>query len=439
MDFGIRIFPAAGSRQGLSEAATITRDVANMAAEPSRRANRHAAVPMENGDRGNGKLRVVTLVGGVGVTGGAERLAREIVTRLDPDRFERTLCVSRWPDDRIDPGAATAAVAELEEAGVSFLGIHRRNTLDLAGWRPLYDLLRDGTDVLHAHLFGSNAWAAIIGTVARTPAIVAHEHTWSFQGQPVRKLLDRRLIAARSDAFLAVSELDRKRMIEIERIDPGKVIFVPNGIPDRPVAGDGEIGRRLGIDVDGPVIGTVCVLRPQKALTVLIDAAAVLAERHPGLKVVIVGHGPQRPELERRIADLGLGRTVVLAGHRDDVPDLIRGFDVAVCSSDFEGTPLSVLEYMQAALPIVATRVGGIPDIIDDGGQGLLVDPRDPAAFAAAVKRLLDDPGLAARLGSSARERQHAEFDIDVTVRAVERIYEGLASGRTAAGLGAVT
>ena len=135
-------------------------------------------------------------------------------------------------------------------------------------------------------------------------------------------------------------------MTEIERIDPGKVIFVPNGIPGRP-AGDGRIGERLGIDVDGPVIGTVCVLRPQKALTVLIDAAALLVERHPGLKVVIVGHGPQQPELERRIAELGLERTVVLAGHRDDVPDLIRGFDVAVCSSDFEGTPLSVLEYMQ--------------------------------------------------------------------------------------------
>ena len=392
---------------------------------------------MENGGGRNGKLRVVTLVGGVGVTGGAERLAREIVTRLDPDRFDRTLCVSRWPDDRIDPEAASAAVAELEASGVRFLGLHRRNTLDFAGWRPLYELLRSGTDVLHAHLFGSNVWAAIVGTAARTPAIVAHEHTWSFQGQPVRKLLDRRLIAARSDAFLAVSELDRRRMTEIERIDPGKVIFVPNGIPGRP-AGDGRIGERLGIDVDGPVIGTVCVLRPQKALTVLIDAAALLVERHPGLKVVIVGHGPQQPELERRIAELGLERTVVLAGHRDDVPDLIRGFDVAVCSSDFEGTPLSVLEYMQTGLPIVATRVGGIPDIIEDGGQGLLVEPRDPAGLAAAVERLLGEPGLAARLGSSARERQHAEFDIDVTVRAIERIYEGLASGRTAADLGAV-
>ena len=153
---------------------------------------------------------------------------------------------------------------------------------------------------------------------------------------------------------------------------------------------------------------------------------------------MIVGDGPQQPELERRIAELGLERTVVLLGHRDDVPDLIRGFDVAVCSSDFEGTPLSVLEYMQARLPIVATRVGGIPDLIEDGGRGLLVEPRDPAGLAAAVARLLGDPELAAASWrSSARERQHAEFDIDVTVRAIERIYEGLASGRTAAELGA--
>ena len=114
-----------------------------------------------------------------------------------------------------------------------------------------------------------------LGTTARTPAIVAHEHTWSFQGQPVRKLLDRRLIAARADAFLAVSELDRRRMIEIERIDPGKVIFVPNGIPGRP-AGDGRIGERLGIDVDGPVSAPSARCDRRKRSTVLIDAAALL-------------------------------------------------------------------------------------------------------------------------------------------------------------------
>jgi len=384
-----------------------------------------------------GRLRVVTLVDGIGLAGGAERLAREIVLRLDPDRFERTLCVSRWSAERAAAATRAGALAELDDAGVGFLGLHRRGTYDLLSWRPLLRLLRDGVDVLHAHKIGSNVWAAVHGTLARTPAVVAHEHTWSFEGQPLRKLLDRRLIAPRADAFLAVSELDRRRMIAIERIDPAKVIFVPNGIPEAPPAGGGDIRAELGIDPATAIVGTVCALRPQKALPVLIDAAAELLGGGADVRVLVVGEGPERAALERRIADRGLGGKVVMLGHRDDVRDLIRGFDVAVCSSDFEGTPLSVLEYMQASLPIVATRVGGIPDLIESGSQGLLVEPGEPAALAAAIGRLLDDRALAVELGAAARERQLAEFEIGVTVRAVERIYEGLTSGLTAAELGA--
>lgn len=382
------------------------------------------------------KLRVVTLVDGIGLAGGAERLAREVVIRLDPDRFERTLCVSRWSEERAEAARASGALAQLEEAGVEFLGLPRRGTIDLLSWRPLMTRLRSEVDVLHGHKIGSNVWAAVLGTLARTPVIVAHEHTWSFEGQPLRKLLDRRLIAARADAFLAVSALDRKRMIEIERIDPAKVLLVPNGIPDPPPPGASDLRRELGIGRE-PVVGTVCALRPQKALGVLLEAASTLADRIPGVTVVIVGDGPERPVLERRIAELRLQRTVRLLGHRDDARDLMRGFDVAVCCSDFEGTPLSVLEYMQASLPIVATRVGGIPDLLETGREGVLIEPGTPVELATAIEGLVADPARAAHLGAAARSRQQARFEIGVTVREVERIYEGLASGRTAAELGA--
>lgn len=382
------------------------------------------------------KLRVVTLVDGIGLAGGAERLAREVVIRLDRDRFDRTLCVSRWSEERADAARASGALAQLEEAGVEFLGLPRRGTFDLLNWRPLMTRLRSEVDVLHGHKIGSNVWASVLGTLARTPVIVAHEHTWSFEGQPLRRLLDRRLIAARADAFLAVSALDRKRMIEIERIDPAKVLLVPNGIPDPPPPGASDLRRELGIGQE-PVVGTVCALRPQKALGVLLEAASTLADRIPGVTVVIVGDGPERPVLERRIAELRLQRTVRLLGHRDDARDLMRGFDVAVCCSDFEGTPLSVLEYMQASLPIVATRVGGIPDLLETGREGVLIEPGTPVELATAIEGLVADPARAAHLGAAARSRQQARFEIGVTVREVERIYEGLASGRTAAELGA--
>jgi glycosyltransferase involved in cell wall biosynthesis len=393
---------------------------------------------MESSRHFERRLRVVTLVDGLGLAGGAERLAREVVVRLDPERFEPTLCVSRWSAEREAAATAAGALAQLDDAGVRFLGLHRRAAYDIAAWRPLFSLLRaGGIDVLHAHKFGSNVWAATLGTLARTPAIVAHEHTWSFEGQPLRRVLDRRLIAARVDAFLAVSSEDRRRMIEIEGIDPGKLIFIPNGIPRPPPPSGADARAELGIAADAPVVGTVCALRPQKALEVLLDAAAMLADRFPALRVMIVGDGPERAGLERRIGELGLDRTVSLLGQRNDVPDLLRAFDVAVCCSDFEGTPLSILEYMEASLPVVATRVGGVPDLIESGVQGLLVERRDPAGLAGAVAELLDDPEPAARMGESGRQRQRAEFDIGVTVNEIERIYVGLAEGRSAAQLAA--
>jgi len=174
-------------------------------------------------------------------------------------------------------------------------------------------------------------------------------------------------------------------------------------------------------------VGTVCSLRPQKALDVALDAVAQLAARHPGLRFVVVGDGPERGGLERRAADL-LGDRVVFTGRRPnaEIPDLVAAFDVLVCSSDFEGTPLAVLEWMAEGKSIVATAVGGIPAIIEDGVGGLLVPPRAPDALAGAIHRLLDDPALRERLGAAARQRQQADFRLAHTVEILEDLYETL-------------
>jgi len=384
------------------------------------------------------KLRVVTLVDGMGVTGGgAERLAREIVTRLDRDRFERTLCVSRCMAERESSDATRQVLADLRAADVRLLALPRRSAADFLAWRPLLATLRqERVDILHAHQFGSNVWAAILGPLARTPVVIAHEHTWSFEGERFRKLLDRELIARSADAFLTVSDQDRRRMIEIEGINPDKLILVPNGIAAPAQPGGGDVRAELGIEPEAPVIGTVCKLRPQKALEVLVEAARILVPRFPLLQVLIVGEGPERPALERRIEEIGLDGTVRLVGYRNDIANVLAALDLAVCCSDFEGTPLSILEYMEAGLPVVATRVGGVPDLITPDVHGLLVDSRDPAGLAAAVGELLDDSARATAMGADGRARRRAEFDISLTVAEIERIYEGLTQGTPAGELG---
>lgn len=376
------------------------------------------------------RLRILTLVDGLGVTGGGERLATEMAIRLDPERFDSMLCVSRWSEDAPHAPGAAELLARVDAAGVRFLGLSRSSTVDLGAWAPLLSTLRSGVDVLHSHKFGSNVWAAALGTVARTPVIVAHEHSWSFEGQRLRRFFDRELVGRRASAIVAVSRADERRMAEVEGIAPEKLVFIPNGIPDPPTPSGRDLRPELRVARDAPVVGSVSGLRSAKGLDVLAAASALVRKRFPDLRVLVAGEGEDRAMIEAEIRRFGLEETMILLGRRTDVPDLLRTFDVAAVSSVSEGSPLAVMEYMEAALPIVATQVGGVPDLIEHRVSGLLVPPSDPAALATGIETLLRDRRTARELGYRAQLKRRTEFRIDVTVRRVEELYERLL-GRT--------
>jgi glycosyltransferase involved in cell wall biosynthesis len=365
------------------------------------------------------RLRVLTLVDRPIATGGGERTAATIASRLDTSRFESILCSSR-------SNPAQTLESELESAGVRVLVLHRRSKAAVWAWQPLISLLRrERVDILHAHKFGSNVWGTLLGRLAGVPVVVAHEHSWSYEGGRLRRFLDKHVVARGADAFVAVSDADRRRMIDVEGIDPGIIRVIRNGIPPLTRAGH-NVREELGIPEDAPVIGTVAQLRPEKALDVLVDAAGLLVADFPRLKVVITGHGPEDERLRALVAGKGLGGTVHLLGPRSDVPDVLASLDVAVCCSDFEGTPLSVIEYLAAGKPVVATRVGGLPALVRDGIEGMLVEPRDSAGLAGAAARLLGDGALRREMGDRARQRQREHFDLDTTIRRLEDLYEEL-------------
>jgi glycosyltransferase involved in cell wall biosynthesis len=375
-------------------------------------------------------VHVLTLVDHLVTTGGAERLALEIATRLAPERFRSTLCASRFEVAPTMGNDERQVLERVRQADIGFLPLGRQGRVDLWPWRRLAAYVRrERVDVLHAHMFGSNVWGTLVGRLARVPIVIAHEHTWSFEGEPLRRVLDRELIGRFSDAFIAVSRADQRKMIEIERIPAERIRFIPNGIaPTAPAAGR-DLRAELGVG-SGPLIGAIGTLRAQKAYDVLIRAAAPLREKHPGLHVVIAGGGPERERLDALIGELGLSDVVLMLGRRLDVPNILAELDVAVCASNFEGSPLAVMEYMEAGLPIVATRVGGVPDLIDDGVHGLLVQPGEPLELAGAIDELLRDRPRAAALGARARERRRREFDLDVMVHNMEALYEELLAAR---------
>jgi glycosyltransferase involved in cell wall biosynthesis len=376
------------------------------------------------------RLKVLTLTDQlIYLGGGAERVAMDIATRLDQTRFESVFCASRyWEGARSD--GVRDAERRMDEAGVRYFGLGRRSPTDLHRWLPLRGILRrERFDVIHSHMFGSNAWGTVIGRLARTPVIVAHEHTWSFEGKPLRRFVDREVIGRRADVFIAVSRDDRRKMIEIEGVNPEKILHVPNGIAPPPPPSGADLRAELGIPAGAPLIGTVSVLRPQKALDVFIRASADLLRDDPDLRVLLAGDGPLRGELTELVQSLGVQDRLLMLGYRSDASDVMAALDVAVSSSTFEGSPLAVMEYMESARPIVATRVGGVPDLIEDGVHGLLVEPGDQPALTAAIRRMVSDREAARRMGEAARERRRHEFTVELMVRRLEALYERLVAG----------
>jgi glycosyltransferase involved in cell wall biosynthesis len=372
------------------------------------------------------KLRVLHVArdAGYGGIGGAEILVIELVRRLDPNRFERYLCTTRMPEsDRL--GLTLEETAELERAGVHVLNLGRRSSSSLLPWGRLWRLIsRERIDIVHTHMFRANVPGVILARLARVPVVVSHEHGSDLYGQGVRRVLNANIVGRLSDTVLAVSRWDRDRLIEQDGMPADRVQVLPNGILPLPAA-TGDIRDQLA-SREVPLVGALGRLDSVKGYDDLIRAVGILRDQGTPVRCVIAGVGGDEPRLTALIAELALGQDVELLGLRDDVPSLLEAFDVAVMSSHSEGAPLAIIEYMAAGLPILATRVGGIPELIQDGEHGLLVAPRNPAALAAGLARLLAEPALARRLGQAARARQRAEYDLERTVRRLEALYLAL-------------
>lgn len=349
--------------------------------------------------------------------GGAEVFTVGLASSLPRDRFDVRVCAGR--------SAKGFPVDLLDEAGIPWFSLGRTGR-DPRPFRRLYRYLREERiDVLHTHMFGSNVWGTVVGRLARVPVIVAQEHTWSYEGQPIRKLLDGQLIGRFATRFVAVSEADRQRMISIEHVKPEKTAVIPAALVRRERATGRDARADLGIPAGAPVVGTVASMRAQKAHGVLVDAFAEVLRSLPDAHLVLVGDGECRRETEAHVQGRGLTERVHLTGNRADVPDLISAFDVSALSSDYEGTPLFVFESMSLGKPVVATAVGGLREVIEDGRSGVLVPPQDPPALARALAGLLRDPARRESIAAAGRDRLE-DFTVERAAERFAALYEEL-------------
>jgi glycosyltransferase involved in cell wall biosynthesis len=266
----------------------------------------------------------------------------------------------------------------------------------LRAWRP---------DLLVTSNWGSIEWA-----MADLPRLMPHIHIEDGfgpdeqAGQLPRRVLTRRLVLRWSTVVVPSRTLYRLAT-GVWRLPAARVRYIPNGI-DLARYAPGEAARFPG---EGLVIGTVAALRPEKNLARLLHACAAASARIP-LRLVVVGDGPERAGLEALAASLGIGGRVIFTGHSPAPAALYRGFDLFALSSDTEQMPLSVIEAMAAGLPVVATDVGDVREMLAPE-NGPFVVPRDPAALAGAIAALAADPGRRAAIGGANRARAARGFD----------------------------
>jgi glycosyltransferase involved in cell wall biosynthesis len=318
-----------------------------------------------------------------------------------------------------------------EAAKVRFLPLRylRRSLNPLRDLLALLELIRllrrERPDILHANSSKAGVLGRFAAAAAGVPIRIFTVHGWAFEAYSGPAswayLWADRLAGRCTTVTICVAEHERSKGVRARTCRSGQTVVIRNAV-------DVAAAPRARLDGGRPRLVTVGRLKAPKDFATLVRAFAALPSN--SFEALIVGDGPERPVVEAEVERLGLGRAVRLLGERQDVPALLAGSDVFVLSSASEGLPLSVEEAMAAGLPVVASAVGGVPEVVVEGETGFLVPPGDVDRLTVALGRLLADPSLRRRMGASGRARAEALFDLAAFRRAHVDLYRRELAGR---------
>lgn len=365
--------------------------------------------------------RILHLIKGL-ARGGAEQLLVSQAPNLNRSRFDYEVAYL-LPDHN-------ALVNDLEQAG---LPVHCLQGARGAGWvGRLRRLVRErGIDLVHIH----SPYVAIGARLALwrgqpRPTLVYTEHSvWEFYHRAT--YWGNVVTFPRNDHVFAVSNHVRNsitypRALRFLRMPPVETLY--HGLDPAAVrtwaASDG-VRQELGIPEQAPLVGMVGNFRHGKGHDVLLEAAIRVRRSIPDVRFILVGHGPLEAHIRRRTRELGLDKTVIFTGVREDAPRVAGAFDVFALPSRSEGLAIALIEAMTLGRPSVVTRVGGLTEVVEHGRQGLVVEPGDSEALAESIVTLLRDSDLSRELGEGARRRA-LKFDIRNAIRRHEEVYSEL-------------
>ena len=352
--------------------------------------------------------------------GGSERITYDVVRRLDVQRYRPVLCTL------YEPGEVGEWFIRDGYRFYSRLITHRYDPRAFGKLRSI--IQREHVELV----FLINQpltcfWGFIMSKYCRIPVVAAvHD---KFIGEQSLKLRLNRFLMNRMDVILAVAQGQSDQLVTRQYIREDIVRVVYNGIDldhFKPQVEREEQCRLLGLNSKAPIVGTVARLVHLKGVDVFLKAAEAVLKKFPSTQFVVVGDGAEAHELKRMSQALGIAPSVRFLGSRGDVADTASVFNVGVLSSRTEGLPMAVLEYMSLSIPVVATNVGGVSEMVGHGETGLLISEDDPSGLAGALEVLLSDPHKARKMGLRGRAKVESCFQISNTVSRTEQLFEKL-------------
>ena len=380
----------------------------------------------------SGKINVLLLVPTFDV-GGTGNAVFTLANSLNPNKFNPVICSMRKPDLRAEERA--------KECGIMVIKLNMRSFFDISVISKLSRILkREEIDILHNHGFRPEIYGGLAGRIAKCKGILAtilHNPAqdipldYGFVIGNIMNLLRRIFAFFCEDVLVAISEDAKKGLLKLH-FSSKKIKVIYSGINHNLLQQNKNHFNRkntlakFGIISDKFIIGTISVLKPRKGLSYLINAAKIVAQECPEINFLIIGSGSLEKELKEKVKSSGLQKHIVFQNYIKQISEFYKSIDLFVLPSLTEGIPAVLLEAMAFGVPVVATRVGGVPEMIEDGISGILVPPQNPEALAEAIIKIYKNPNLASIMAKNARARFEKYFTANTMARQYEKVYEEL-------------
>lgn len=385
------------------------------------------------------RIRIVRIIARLNI-GGPSLHVVNLNKGLSSDRFESRLVIGSS-----NPGEGSM-LDYAEENGIhplvvpEMVGEASLRPRDMKALRKLFRLIVDERPhIVHTHTAKAGFLGRLAARLARVPIVIHTYHGHVLDGYYgfLRNWLLQRMergLALTTDRIVAVSPLVKQDLLRYRIAPPEKISVIPLGFDLEPFfqcgSLKGEFRRELGLDPGISLVGILGRIFPIKNHHLFLESAAQVAERESNVRFVIVGDGVLRSTIETYSENLGIRDQVIFTGWRRDLPRIYADLDALVISSNNEGTPVSVIEAMASGCPVVATRVGGLPDIVQNGETGYLVPAKQPQALATAILKLIADPQRAEQMGRSGQLSVREAFSTNRLVCDTENLYEELLTSK---------